>query len=165
MNFQRLLKHILLSPTQVRRAFPHSSLVAIEHAIQAAEATHAGEIRFVVEGSLDGLPLLRGQTPRERALELFSQLRIWDTAHNNGILMYVLLADRAVEIVADRGIHGKVGPHAWDTVCRQMEAAFKQSQFESGVIEGVQAVARHVAQHYELNARSANELADRPLIL
>ena len=94
---------------RVNRAFPGDTLTAIDRAIKASEATHRGEIRFAVEGALDIAPLLRGQTARERAIDVFSQLRIWDTEHNNGVLIYLLLADRDVEIVADRGIDAKVG--------------------------------------------------------
>ncbi len=165
MNLKRIARHALLTQTQVNRAFPHSSLVAIEQAIKTAEATHAGEIRFVVEGALDGMPLLRGQTAHERAIELFSQLRIWDTAHNNGLLIYLLLADHAVEIVADRGIHAKVGPHAWTAVCRQMEHAFQDAQFEAGVIQSVRTVAGHLAQHFSPHMRAGNELPDAPVVL
>ena len=119
MKIQRILKHLLTTHGQVKRAFPRSALNAIEAAIKASEAAHAGEIRFVVEGSMDGMPLFRGETSRNRAIELFAQLRVWDTEHNNGLLIYLLIADRAVEIVADRGIHAKVGTEAWSKVCRR----------------------------------------------
>ena len=109
MKAQRILKHLLTTQGQVARAFPRSALNAIETTIKASEASHVGEIRFVVEGALDGMNLFKGQSPRERAIELFAQLRVWDTEHNNGLLIYLLLADRAVEIVADRGLHAKVG--------------------------------------------------------
>ena len=103
---------------QVSRAFPRKTLIAIEQTVKASETAHAGEIRFVVEGALHSTPLLDGQSARERALEVFSQLRIWDTEHNNGVLIYLLLADRDVEIVADRGIHSKLGTREWETICR-----------------------------------------------
>ncbi len=165
MAIHRVITHLLHTHGRVKRAFPRSSLNAIEKAITAAESQHAGEIRFVVEGSLDGLALIKGQTARERAVELFSQLRIWDTEHNNGLLIYLLLADQAVEIVADRGIHAKVAPLAWSSVCRQMETAFKQSDFEGGVIAGVQALAHHLAAHFPTGGRIANELSDQPVVL
>src|SRR3546814_10784390 len=132
---------------QVNRAFPRETLIAIEQAIKASEAAHTGEIRFVVEGALDSTPLFKGQSARERAIDVFSQLRIWDTAHNNGVLIYLLLADRDVEIVADRGIHAKAGSQEWQSICRQMEAAFKQSNYEGGVVSGVQAVTQHLTKH------------------
>jgi len=164
MKTQRILKHLLTTHGQVARAFPRGALNAIEKAIKASETAHAGEIRFVVEGALDGMPLFKGQSPRDRAIELFSQLRVWDTEHNNGLLIYLLLADRAVEIVADRGIHAKVGTEEWSKVCRQMETAFRQSNFEGGVVSGVQAVTQHLVRHFPADDR-ANELSDRPLIL
>lgn len=164
MKIQRILKHLLTTHGQVKRAFPPSALNAIEAAIKASEAVHAGEIRFVVEGALDGMPLFSGQSSRNRAIELFAQLRVWDTEHNNGLLIYLLIADRAVEIVADRGIHAKVGTEAWSKVCRQMEHAFKQSDYQDGVISGVQAVTQHLVQHFPADAY-LNELPDRPTVL
>jgi len=165
MNIRRVVKHVLHTQGRVARAFPPSSLNAIENAITAAERLHAGEIRFVVEGALDGLALFKGQTARERAVEVFSQLHLWDTEHNNGLLIYLLLADQAVEILADRGIHAKVSPDAWDEVCRRMESQFKQSNFEDGVIGGVRAVAQHLAAHFPADTRVGNELSDQPVVM
>lgn len=165
MDIKRIVRHLLMTQGQVSRAFPRRTLTAIEQVIQASEATHDGEIRFAVEGGLDGWPLFKGQSPRERAIEVFSQLRVWDTEHNNGLLIYLLLADRAVEIVADRGIHAKVGEPAWSQVCRQMEAAFRQSDFEGGVVSGVQAVTEHLVTHFPAEGRGGNELPDQPVFL
>ncbi|OAK63673.1 hypothetical protein A3K87_16115 [Variovorax paradoxus] len=164
MRTRRILKHLLTTHSQVTRCFPRSALNAIEKAIKVSETAHAGEIRFVVEGALDGMPLFKGQSPRERALELFAQLRIWDTEHNTGLLIYLLLADRAVEIVADRGIHAKVGTEEWRKVCNQMETAFKHSNYEAGVVSGVQAVMRHLVRHFPADVRG-NELPDKPVVL
>ena len=165
MNIKRIVKHLLVTDGQVERAFPRGSLNKIEQAIKASEAAHVGEIRFAVEGALDGAPLFKGQTARDRAIDLFSQLRVWDTQHNIGVLIYLLLADRAVEIVADRGIHEKVAPQEWSKVCRQMEAAFSQSNFEGGVVSGVQAVTQHLAKHFPAQGRDGNELPDTPVVL
>ena len=164
MNTQRILKHLLTTHGQVTRAFPRSALNAIEKAIKASETGHAGEIRFVVEGALDGMPLFKGLSPRDRAIELFSQLRVWDTEHNNGLLIYLLLADRAVEIVADRGIHAKVGAEEWRKVCHQMETAFKQSNYEAGVVSGVRAVTQHLVRHFPAD-HHRNELSNKPVVL
>ena len=164
MTFKRFVKHLLMTRWQVARAFPRSTLNAIEGAIKASETAHVGEIRFAVEGALDGSPLFNGQSARERAIDVFSQLRVWDTQHNNGLLIYVLLADRAVEIVADRGIHDKVSSSEWNQVCRQMEAAFKRSNYESGVVAGVQAVTRHLTAHFPASGRGENELPDAPVV-
>ena len=165
MNIKRIVKHLLSGHRHVRRAFPSSALNKIGAAIKASEAEHAGEIRFAVEGGLDGTPLFKGQSARERAIELFSQLRIWDTQHNTGVLIYLLLGDRAVEIVADRGIHAKVDSQEWNRVCRQMEAAFRQSNFEGGVVAGVQAVTQHLKRHFPSDSHDRNELPDKPVVL
>ena len=165
MQIKRIAKHLLMTNTQVGRAFPRGALIAIERATKASEAMHLGQIRFAVEGALDGAPLFRGQSARERAIEVFSLLRVWDTQHNNGLLIYLLLADRAVEIVADRGIHAKVGAHEWDKICRQMEAAFRQANYAGGVIDGVQAVTRHLVGHFPADGGSRNELPDQPVVL
>ena len=165
MNIKRITRHLATTQGQVNRAFPRAALNAIEQAIKTSEMTHTGEVRFVVEGALDGAPLFSGQTAKERALALFSQLRIWDTEHNTGVLIYLLLADRAVEIVADRGIHAKAGPHAWVAICREMEAAFKAAKFESGAVSGIQAVSRQLVAHFPAGAHNANELPDKPLVI
>ena len=133
--------------------------------VKASEITHVGEIRFAVEGALDGMPLFKGQSARERAIEVFSQLRVWDTEDNSGLLIYLLLADRAVEIVADRGIDAKVSPQEWTAICQQMEAAFRESNYEGGVIRGVQAVTQHLVQHFPAGGHNGNELPDKPVVL
>src|SRR3954463_12127476 len=120
MGIKRIGRHLLHHRWRERRIFPPKKLAAIEQAIKAGEATHAGQVRFVVEGGLDGAPLFRNQPARERALDIFAQLRIWDTAHNNGVLIYLLLADRDVEIVADRGIDAYVGTAGWEKICVEM---------------------------------------------
>ncbi len=150
---------------RVRRVFPAESLDAIDRAIKASEAGHVGEIRFAVEGALDIAPLFRGQSARERAIDVFSLLRIWDTERNNGVLIYLLLADRDVEIVADRGIHAKVGAQEWEKICRAMETAFRQEDFEGGVIRGIQEVTRHMARHFPAVGDDRNELPDKPVVL
>lgn len=165
MNIARITKHLLLTHWQVNRAFPRKTLHAIERAINAGETAHVGEIRFAVEGALHSTPLFKGQSARDRAIEVFSQLRTWDTERNNGVLIYLLLADRAVEIVADRGIHSKVGSREWESICRKMESAFKQANYESGVISGIQAVTQHLKKHFPASSAGQNELLDKPVVL
>ena len=165
MKIKRILRHLAMTRRQVNRAFPRSTLIAIEQAITASETAHGGEIRFVLEGALDGPPLFKGQSARERAIDVFSQLRIWDTKHNNGVLIYLLLADRAVEIVADRGIHAKVGAREWERICRQMENDFKRAHYEGGVISGIQAVTQHLVEHFPASGTGQNELPDEPVVL
>jgi hypothetical protein len=165
MDMKRIARHLMDTRRTVRRAFPRESLAAIDKAIRESEAGHRGEIRFVVEGALHLEPLLRGQSARERAIDVFSHLRIWDTERNNGVLIYLLLADRDVEIVADRGIDAKVGPEEWERICRGMEAAFRQADFEAGVVAGIREVTRHLAVHFPPIGDDRNELPDNPVIL
>jgi uncharacterized membrane protein len=165
MNIRRTGRHLLEHHWRVRRIFPPAVLASIEQAIKAGEATHAGQIRFVVEGPLDAAPLFRDQPARARALDHFSHLRIWDTAHNNGVLIYLLLADRDVEIVADRGIDTKVGAEGWETICRDMEAEFRTGNFERGVIEGIETVSRELAKHFPPDGHPRNELPDKPVVI
>jgi uncharacterized membrane protein len=166
MNIKRIIKHLSVSHAAMRQIFPRVALDSVERTIAEAEQTHAGQIRFAVEAALDIKPLFAGQTARERAIEVFSQLRVWDTEHNNGVLIYLLLADRKVEIVADRGIHVKLGPAVWDEVCKEMENAFRQGKFEQGVIAGVRRVGAHLAQHYpQIGPSKINELPDRPVLI
>jgi uncharacterized membrane protein len=165
MSIRRIGKHLLEHRWRVRRIFPPGVLAAIERAIKAGEATHSGQIRFVVEGALDGAPLFKNQSARERALDIFSHLRIWDTAHNNGVLIYLLLADRQVEIVADRGIDAKVGATGWQKICADMETDFKAGNFESGVIGGIEAVSRQLAAHFPKHGAGRNELPDAPVVM
>ncbi len=166
MNIKRIIKHLSVSHAALRRTFPRTALDNIEHTIAEVEQTHAGQIRFAVEAALDIKPLLAGQTARERSLEVFSKLRVWDTEHNNGVLIYLLLADRKVEIVADRGIHARLGPAVWKAVCQEMETAFRQGKFEQGVIAGIRSVGAHLAQHYpQTGSNKINELPDRPVLI
>ena len=164
VNIKRLARHLAMTHWQVKRIFPPKTMQVIERAIKASEATHMGEIRFVVEGALDGASLWRGQSARARAIDVFSQLRVWDTEHNNGLLIYVLLADREVEIVADRGIHVKVGAAAWETICRGMESAFREGRYTEGVESGIAAISDLLVVHAP-GVRGSNELSDRPVIL
>ena len=165
MSIGRIARHLLEHHWRVRRVFPLAVLDRIAQAIRAGEATHAGQVRFVVEGALDGAPLFRNQSARERAIDLFSHLRIWDTAHNNGVLIYLLLADRDVEIVADRGIDARVGQAGWDAICHDMEAAFRAGAFERGVITGIEAVSRELARHFPPQTDQRNELPDQPVVM
>ena len=165
MGIRRIGKHLLEHRWRVRRIFPPDVLAAIEQAIKAGEATHSGQVRFVVEGALDGAPLFRNQSARQRALDIFSHLRIWDTAHNNGVLIYLLLADRNVEIIADRGIDAKVGAAGWEKICKAMETDFKAGNFKGGVIKGIETVSRQLAAHFPPHGAGRNELPDTPVVM
>jgi uncharacterized membrane protein len=165
MGIRRIGRHLIEHRWRLRRIFPPQALARIEQAIKAGEATHSGQVRFVVEGALDGAPLFRNQPARERALDVFSQLRVWDTKHNNGVLIYLLLADHDFEIVADRGIDASVGHDGWEKICQQMEADFRAGDFERGVIKGIGAVSRELAKHFPKVSGGTNELPDAPVVM
>lgn len=165
MGIARIGKHLIEHRWRVRRIFPPKVLAVIEQAIKIGETTHSGQVRFVVEGALDGAPLFRDQPARERALDIFSRLRIWDTAHNNGVLIYLLLADRNVEIIADRGIDALVGAAGWEKICRTMETEFRANNFPGGVIKGIDAVSRQLAAHFPAHGAGRNELPDAPVVI
>lgn len=161
----RWIRHLWLDDLAVRRDFPRPVLSAIERAIATQEKRHRGELRFVVEGGLPLAPLLSGRTARERAIDVFSRLRVWDTEDNAGVLVYLLLADRRVEIVADRGIHARVGSAAWDAICGEMQSAFAAGRFEAGAILGIEAISDLLAAHFPPGEENPNELPDTPLVL
>jgi uncharacterized membrane protein len=164
-NFIRFLKHLTAARWQIRRLFPKHSMRAIESAVYASEKLHMGELRFVVEAGLDWPDLLDDISSRERALEVFSHLRVWDTEHNSGVLIYLLLADRKVEIVADRGIDSRVGKTAWISICQDMENQFRTGNFENGVLHGVAAITALLQQHFPAQAHNPNDLPNRPTVL
>ena len=158
----RLLRHLFALPGAVARAFPAEAFQRIEQAIRASEKLHDGEIRFAVEAALDPAQLWRGVSARERAIAVFSELGVWDTERNNGVLLYLLLAERDVEIVADRGFNGKVGAEEWEGVCRRMEGALRQGRHVDAVIDGVQSLSSIVARHFPPQPGGRNELPDAP---
>jgi uncharacterized membrane protein len=162
----RLWRHLVTGHWQVRRDFPQGVLDRIEAAVKDCENRHPGEIRFAVEAALHPLQVWQGLQPRQRAEQVFALLRVWDTEYNNGVLVYLLLADRAVEIVADRGAAGdRVAEQEWQAVCRAMEAHFRAGRFEAGAVAGIEAVAGVLARHPPGRRGAANELSDKPVIL
>ena len=165
VNIQRWLRNLLATPFVTRRRFPAHVLQAIERAITTVEARHAGEIRFVIETSLDLPDLWANRSPRDRAIDVFSQLRVWDTADNNGVLIYLLMAEHDVEIVADRGIAARVSAAEWEQVCRQMEAHFRDGRFKEGSLAGIEAVAGLLGQHFPAASGDRNEQPNRPILL
>jgi len=166
MNLKRLFRHLLTDTWAVRRAFPPAAMRAIEKAIGEEERRHEGELRFAVEASLPVGELFRGVQSRERAIGWFGRLCVWDTEQNCGVLIYLLLADRRVEIVADRGIHSKVGTAAWEAICGEMQQEFARGQFERGVVIGARAVSDLLAAHYPAGeGGNPNELPDKPAVV
>jgi uncharacterized membrane protein len=166
MDLKRFWRHILMSPLKARRAFPESVMEAIGREVSAGERGHRGEVRLVVEAELTTAQLWADLRSRERAIELFAQLRVWDTEDNTGVLLYVLLADRKVEIVADRGIARKVDQSEWDAICASMGAAFAKGDFARGAIVGVQAASLLLDRHFPAgDSENPNEMPDKPLLI
>ncbi|HUX29822.1 MAG TPA: TPM domain-containing protein [Thiobacillus sp.] len=154
-----------MPPWAWRRAFPRATLDAIEAAIRVSETRHGGEIRFAIENSLPGTLAWRGMSSRERAIGMFSNLRVWDTEHNSGVLIYLLLADHDIEIVVDRGIAARVDQATWEAVAQTMEAAFRQGEFEHGALAGIEQIGALLAAHFPPSGHNPDELANRPVIV
>lgn len=165
MNLARIWRHILMSRWSLNKAFPPAVLKAIQEATARNEQRHRGEIRFVVEAELDWGPLLANLSPRRRAIEVFGGLRVWDTEENNGVLIYVLLADHDIEIVADRGIHRQVGDETWRRICDAMRAEFKAGRFEQGAVKAIESISDLLAQHFPPRGDDQNELSDQPVVI
>ena len=162
----RWIRHIFLDQFALMRAFPLKTLAAIGRAVAVQERRHRGELRVAIEGGLPIQALVCGRSARERALEHFARLRVWDTDDNAGVLIYLLLADRRVEIVADRGIHERVGDIAWETICGAMQREFAAGRFEAGVLTGLASVSDLIAQHFPAHADgNPNELPDAPVVV
>ena len=165
IDCKRILKHLVTPQWGVRRAFPPPLLARIEAAIAASETHHRGEIRFAVEGALDLMPLIKGITPRERALQVFSELRVWDTEQNTGVLVYLQFIDRDIEIVADRGVNARVAQKEWDMVCQRMEEAFHVGRYEHGMLSGIERITALLTAHFPARRVNPDELPDKPVTL
>lgn len=162
---KRVCRHLCISPLALKKRFPKAVMQRIEQAIADSEQTHFGEIRFAVELNLPLLDILKKKSGQQRAVEVFSQLQVWDTEQNNGVLIYLLLADHDFEILADRGIHQHVGVEGWARISHEMEALFKQEQFEAGVLHGIAQISMLLAQHYPASDSNHNELPNAPVII
>lgn len=160
----RILRHRRLDETDARRALGPEGLKRLEQRVAASERAHSGEIRLCVEAGLPLSYLWRDATPRQRAVTLFGKLRVWDTEHNNGVLIYLLLAERAIEIVADRGLVRHVPPEQWAGLVGGMREAFRAGRFEQGLNEAVDDVDALLRRHFPLapGEPNPNELPDRP---
>lgn len=167
MNLMRIIRHLVTGQSVVKRAFPSDTLNTIKQTIAHSEATHDGEIVFAVEASLDLSLLLKNHSSRERAIDVFSLLRVWDTEQNNGVLIYLLMADHSVEIIVDRGIHTRVEQVEWEAACDIMETAFGQGQFEQGILTGIDAITRVLQQYFPADSadKRKNELSNSPVVL
>ena len=161
----RFFRHVWMSPFILRARFPQTTLDAISQAVTDSEKRHRGQLRFVVEAELTSGQLWAGLSARERALEVFSLMGVWDTEENNGVLIYVMLADRKVEIVADRGIHRHVGNQRWSAICREIELHYRKSDFAAGTLAGIEKISAEVAHYFPANGVQKNEQSDRPVVL
>jgi uncharacterized membrane protein len=165
MELKRFWRHVAMTPSKARAAFPPHVREAIARAVAEGEKLHSGEVRFAVEAELGTLHLLRGHSSRARAIELFGKLGVGKTAERTGVLVYVLLADRKVEIVADRGISAKVDAGEWQAICATMQDAFGAGRFEEGAVAGVRAVTALLGKHFPVGKGDRNELPDAPVML
>lgn len=162
---KRLLRHLFALPWLLRRKFPAALLAEIETAIRDSEQHHNGEIRFAIETALPLSALVKGISARQSAIRAFSDLVVWDTQDNSGVLIYLLLADHDLEIIADRGIAEKVGQAQWDEITQGMEQHFRAGDFRQGTLQGIQRVTALLVKHFPPGVRNRNELSDQPVIL
>ena len=162
----RLLRHRWLDESDTRKAVPPELLQRLTARVAASEKRHSGEIRIFVEAGLPVSYVLRDATPRERAVAMFGKLRVWDTEHNNGVLIYLLLAERAIEIIADRGLSRRVDAGEWQRIVARMGDAFRQGRIEDGLTQALGEVSALLVQHFPLAAGEPdrNELPDRPVL-
>lgn len=159
----RLLRHRWLDEDDARRALGALALERIEQRVRASERGHSGEIRVCVEAGLPLGYLWRGLDAYDRALSLFGKLRVWDTEHNNGVLVYLLLTEHRIEIVADRGVTRHVGPEAWQAIVDAMGPAFREGRFEEGLNVALDAVDALLRRHFAVaGTDNPNELPDAP---
>ena len=166
-RWTRLARHRWLDESDTHRALPKDAAARIAEQVRQSELRHSGEIRVCVESGLPLSYLWKGLRARDRAITLFGKLRVWDTEHNNGVLIYVLLADRALEIVADRGLNRHVSPADWARIVDGMRGAFRAGRYEAGLSQAVAAADALLAAHFPLaeGGRNPNELPDAPLLL
>jgi len=161
----RLLKHRALDERDARRMLSKDALARIGARVAASEKRHSGEIRVAVEAGLPLSYLRRRATPRDRAIAMFAKLNVWDTERNNGVLIYLLLAEHAIEIVADRGLNRVVSPAEWTEIAASMQSAFQAGDFEAGLLRAVDAVDALLVRHFAARPGEVdvNELPDAPL--
>lgn len=165
VTIKRWFIHALTPPWRWRLKFPDTLLRDIEHAIEESESTHRGELRFAVENTLTPGRVWRGLTARQRALEIFSRLGVWDTEENSGVLIYVMLADHEVHIVADRGINHCVNSRQWQAIANHMQSAFSRNEFKTGCLTGIREITELLNQHFPATGKKRNELPDHPVII
>ena len=160
----RVWSHLVASHATLARRFPSHALTAIEDAITASEKLHSAEIRVAIEVALDLRALWRIKSARQRALEVFTELEVWNTRERNGVLMYMLLAERDVEIVADSGFDGRVEQAEWRRVCERIEREFKLGHWRDGVLNGIEAITVLLTREFPATGPNPNEQQNRPAV-
>lgn len=165
-TLQRIWRHRWLDERDAHRAVPSQMSDRLHRRVGASEARHTGEVRICVEAGLPWSYLRRNASARERAVTLFGKLRVWDTEHNNGVLIYLLLADRAIEIVADRGIHQKLQAEEWQAMVQRLGASLREGRFEDGLTQALEEISAVLVEHFPLAGGELrrNELPDEPLV-
>lgn len=165
-TFTRWARHLWLDARAVRRTLTPAGLTRLEQAVTRSEARHLGELRLCVEGGLPLALLRQGVTPRARAIHLFSHLRVWDTAHNNGVLIYLLLAERQIEILVDRGLHADTGDAFWQALQQKLAVQLRAGHFEQGLTEAIDAVGALLRERHPAGqASNPNELPNAVVVL
>lgn len=162
---KRFFVNLFFPRWKFTKLFPKKSLENIELVIRDSEKRHNGELVFLVEVKFPVPLIMQKITPRQRAIELFSKYKVWDTEFNNGVLIYLLLSEKQIEIVADRGIAKKIPQKEWDSILERMKANFKAGYFEKGVILGIAEITEILATHFPPPSDKANELSDKPIII
>jgi uncharacterized membrane protein len=165
VKLSRWIKHAFMLPWCWRLSFPSDVLKDIENTVKQSESQHSGELRFAIENSLSPGWVWHGMSARNRATQVFSNLRVWDTEENSGVLIYVQLADREVHILADRGINRCVEQSEWDRIAHLMQTEFSQGNFKEGSIKGIEEITRLLVTHFPANSDNFNELPNRPVII
>lgn len=165
MDWGRLFRHLAATQRGAHRLFSPETLRRLQDVVASGEATHRGEVRLIVESALPLRKVRRGMGTRQRALDLFGTFRVWDTEHNNGVLLYINIADRKVEVIADRAAAQEIGAARWQAACDLAQQSFRAGDFERGVTEALQAIHVALADAFPAQGARANELSDAPMVL
>ncbi|EQA53461.1 TPM domain-containing protein [Leptospira kmetyi] len=148
-----------------KKYFSATDLSKIESAVAKSETLHNGEIKVVLEGGLPVFRVISGLTAKQRATELFSEKKVWDTEENTGILIYVQLTDRKIELLADRGIYKKIGQSTLDEICDRMQNGFRNGNYLESILTCVDTFTQLLQKHFPPGKRNPNELSDRPEVI
>ena len=162
---KRAWRHMTSGTSAGKRAFPPATLQAIEQAITLGEQRHRAEVRLIVEPGLDARAAFNNVTNRQRARALFAQYGVWDTEENCGVLIYINLAAREVDIVADRHVSRLVADAEWQTICRTMTTGFAQGDYHSPTLSALEQLNTLLARHYPADRTRPNQLPNDAVIL